>query len=97
MFGLAFFGFSCLISGYLMYKSRYFPQWLGALLILAGLCYIVNTFAQILSPGAAAAMFPIILLPAFIGELAVCLWLLIKGVNVRKWMDLRGETSSTVG
>ncbi len=30
-------------------------------------------------------MFPTILLPAFIGELSTCLWLLIKGINLTKW------------
>jgi hypothetical protein len=30
-------------------------------------------------------MFPAILLPAFIGELAMGVWLLVKGVNVPKW------------
>ena len=30
-------------------------------------------------------LFPAILIPAFIGELSLCLWLLVKGVNVPKW------------
>ncbi|MGI0012860.1 MAG: hypothetical protein ACREBU_05360 [Nitrososphaera sp.] len=30
-------------------------------------------------------IFPAILAPAFIGELSLCLWLLVKGVNVPKW------------
>jgi hypothetical protein len=85
--GLVFFGFSCLISGYLMFKSGYFPRLLGVLLIIAGLCYIINTFAQILSPTVAETLFPAILMPAFIGELSVCLWLLVKGVNVPKWNE----------
>jgi hypothetical protein len=24
-------------------------------------------------------------LPAFIGELATCVWLIVKGINIRKW------------
>lgn len=83
--GLIFFGFTCLIVGYLMFKSGYFPRFIGVMQIIAGVAYLVNSFTQILSPGAAAALFPFILLPAFIGELSTCLWLLIKGINVTKW------------
>jgi hypothetical protein len=34
-----------------------------------------------------ASGYPFILVPAFIGELATCLWLLVKGVNVAKWNE----------
>ncbi len=27
------------------------------------------------------------LLPSFIGEASLCLWLLVKGVNVQKWRE----------
>jgi hypothetical protein len=30
-------------------------------------------------------MFPAILLPAFIGETSLCLWLLVKGVDLEEW------------
>ncbi len=41
----------------------------------------------------AAALFSAILVPAFIGELATCLWLLIKGVNMKKWNERVGMGS----
>jgi len=85
--GLIFFGFTCLIVGYLMFRSGYFPKIVGILQIVAGLSYLINSFAQILSPAFAAALFPVILVPAFVGELSTCLWLLVKGVNVRKWNE----------
>ncbi len=83
--GLIFFGVSCLIVGYLTYQSNYFPKALGVLHAIAGLCYLVNSFALLLAPALADKMFPAILAPAFVGELAMCLWLLIKGVDVLKW------------
>jgi len=83
--GLLFFGFTCLVVGYLMFKSGYFPKIIGVMQIIAGLAYLTNSFAQILSPPFAAQLFPAILVPAFIGELSTCLWLLVKGVNVQKW------------
>ncbi|MGB2667485.1 MAG: DUF4386 domain-containing protein [Candidatus Acidiferrum sp.] len=83
--GLVFFGFTCLVTGHLMIRSGYFPKTLGVLQGIAGLCYLINSFALFLAPTLAAKMFPTILLPAFIGELSTCLWLLIKGVNLTKW------------
>ena len=52
---------------------------------LAGVCYLINSFARILFPSAAGMLFPAILLPALIGERAFCLWLLFKGVTVLEW------------
>lgn len=55
------------------------------LMQIAGLSYLTNSFAMILSPSIAHQLFPIILVPAFVGEASFCLWLLVKGVNVEKW------------
>ena len=94
--GLIFFGFTCLITGYLMFRSGYFPRIIGVMQIIAGLSYLINSFAQILSPTLAAALFPAIVVPAFIGELATCLWLLIKGLNVEKWDQRVGMNHALV-
>jgi Domain of unknown function (DUF4386) len=83
--GLIFFGFACLVRGYLIFKSGYFPRILGVLLLLAGLSYLTNSFALLLAPAFADMIFPIILAPAFVGELFFCLWLIIKGVNLERW------------
>ena len=85
--GLIFFGFTCLINGYLIFKSGYLPRILGVLMQIAGLCYLVNSFALILFPTFANLIFPAVLVPAFIGELSLCLWLLVKGVNITKWKE----------
>lgn len=83
--GLIFFGFTCLVTGYLIFRSGYLPWIFGILLQLAGLSYLVNSFALLLAPAFAALINPAILLPAFIGELSLCLWLLVKGINVEQW------------
>jgi len=54
---------------------------------IAGVCYLTNSFALLLAPKVANALFPAILVPAFIGELSLCLWLLVKGVNVARWEE----------
>lgn len=85
--GLIFFGCECLIDGWLIIKSGYFPRVLGIMIQIAGLCYLLNSFALILSPAFADALFPIVLLPPFIGELSMAIWLLFKGVNLAKWNE----------
>ncbi len=54
---------------------------------IAGLCYLTNSFALIIAPTFADKLFPTILIPSFIGELSLCLWLLVKGVNETKWEE----------
>jgi Domain of unknown function (DUF4386) len=82
---LVFFGCFCIVVGYLIFNSNYLPKFVGMFMAIAGVCYLINSFALILSPGLADLLFPFILIPSFIGELTLCLWLLIMGVNVRKW------------
>jgi hypothetical protein len=83
--GLIFFGFACLLRGYLIFKSGFIPKTVGLLMVLAGLSYLVNSFAMLLSPTIHSSLLPGILLPAFIGELVFALWLTVKGVNLDKW------------
>jgi hypothetical protein len=86
-FGVAliFFGVECLIVGYLIRKSGYFPKVLGSMMQIAGVCYLVNSFSLILSPALANLLFPTILLPSLVAESSFCLWLLIKGVDTVGW------------
>jgi hypothetical protein len=85
--GLIFFGCECIVLGWLIFRSGYLPKFLGMLMPIAGVCYLINSFALILAPKLADAMFPAILLPCLIAELSLCLWLLIKGVDLPKWNE----------
>ena len=85
--GLIFFGFECLIDGYLIIRSGYLPKILGILVQIAGVCYLINSFVMILSPSLFAKMSMAILLPPFVGELSICLWLIFKGVDLVKWKE----------
>jgi hypothetical protein len=84
---LMFFGCSCLALGYLTFTSGLLPRALGVLMAIAGVCYLTNSVALLLSPGLASILFPSILLPAFIGELLFAVWLTVKGVNVARWQE----------
>lgn len=82
IWGVAF-GLHLLVLGYLVYRSDYLPRIVGGLLIIAGLCYFIQSFGAILLPQSKALFTAIGLLS--IVEIALPLWLLIKGVNVEQW------------
>ena len=69
------FGLHLLVLGALAFRSGYVPRYLGALLSVAGLGYLVDGLGKTLSPsyGLSVAAF------TFIGEVVLMLWLLIKG------------------
>lgn len=84
---LIFFGFTCLVNGYLIFRSDYLPRLVGMLMQLAGLSYLTACFAALLAPAFSELITPAILMPPLIGESSFCLWLLVKGVNVPKWKE----------
>lgn len=88
-FGIAliFFGWCALVLGLLIYRSGFLPRTLGALMGVAGLCYLTHSFALIVAPAVADRLFPAILLPAFVAEVSLALWLLLKGVDVERWNE----------
>jgi hypothetical protein len=81
---LVFFAFGLLVLGYLIFRSDYFPKSIGVLLMIACPCYLINSSALFVAPQYASMTFYFLLIP-FIAEAALCLWLLVKGVNVPKW------------
>ncbi len=77
--GLAFFGVSTLMVGYLALSSRQMPRPLGVLLVLAGAGYLIDTFSFFLIPGYDGSASPVVLAPALVAEVWFALWLLTKG------------------
>ena len=82
---VVFFAFYDLLIGYLVFRSGFLPRILGVLMAVAGLCYLVSSFASFLDPRFAAHLLPYILMPSAVGELALCLWLLVMGVDLENW------------
>jgi len=81
---LVFFGCFCLTLAVLIFRSTFFPKFIGALLVIEGLCYLLTSFARFLAPALAARLFPFLLASA-IAEISLCLWLLVMGVNRERW------------
>jgi hypothetical protein len=81
-----FYGFDALCIAYLVLKSTFLPRALGVLMAVDGLAsYLAYGFTDLLAPGLAAHLAPWIQLPTIIGEGSLCLWLLIAGVDTRRW------------
>ena len=79
---LVFFGFWCVVTGYLIFRSTFLPRVLGALLLIEGLGWM--TF---LSPSLGRYLMPGIFIATVLAELPLLVWLLVKGVDVRKWKE----------
>lgn len=76
---LFFYGCHCAMLGYLLYSSGYMPRLYGAMMLFAGACYFIHSFAMFLFPSFAAMLYPAILLPAFVAEFLLSLRLLFRG------------------
>jgi hypothetical protein len=78
--GLVFFGFTLLSVGNLIRHSGFLPWILGLLIQVAGACYIVNSYLLLIVPDVDVATIAL-LVPIFVAELSLALWLMVKGVD----------------
>jgi hypothetical protein len=78
--GIGFHAFHCFLIGYLIFMSTFLPRALGALMALAGLCWLA-----FLSPTLTNYLSPYNLALGLLGEASVSLWFLAMGVNVQRW------------
>jgi hypothetical protein len=79
---MVFYGVAGIIRGYLIYQSGYLPRTLGVLLTIAGLGFIIKNFTLVLAPSYSSDL---LLAPMFVAGLALTSWMLVRGVDVRKW------------
>jgi hypothetical protein len=73
---LVFFGLYCLLIGYLIYRSMFLPRILGGLMAFGGLGWLTFLSARL-----ANYLSPYNFVPGILGEGALTLWLLVRGVN----------------
>jgi F0F1-type ATP synthase assembly protein I len=78
-----FWGLWLLPFGVLVMQSRFLPRILGAWLILNGFAYMALSFTSLLVPQYQGMVYRIIF-PVLFGEMAIMLWLVIKGANVKR-------------
>jgi hypothetical protein len=78
----AYYGISWIVRAYLIFRSGYLPKFLGVLMAIGGIGFVVRNFALILAPAYAS---DVLLMLMFPGGLVMTGWLLVKGVDVAKW------------
>jgi len=79
-----FFGLWLAPMGYLAYKSGWFPKALGIMLVVASVCYLVDTLAAFLVPDFGQTIHTFVWIPVAIAELWMVLYLLVIGVKTVK-------------
>jgi hypothetical protein len=75
-----FWGLWLLPFGLLVYRSRFLPRVLGVLLVINGFAYVIQSFTTVLLPRYRSIV-DLFTNPFLAGELAIALWLLIRGVR----------------
>jgi len=83
-----FWGLWLFPLGYLVYKSGFLPRILGILLMISCIGYLIDFYTFFLFPDFGLA----VNLVTGWTELLLCLWLLIKGVNVEQWEKRERES-----
>ena len=77
-----FFSLYFLSLGYLVYKSGYFPRFLGVFLMLGGFAYLIDFFIFFLLPSYEGVILSV--LEVFgLSEITFGIWLVVKGVRVK--------------
>ncbi len=77
-----FWGLWLLPFGWLVLRSGRIPRVLGLLLTLGGVGYVVQVFGGLVPAFADSALLGYVRMPAALGEIGSCLWLLVFGARV---------------
>ena len=79
---IVFFGFWCILTGYLIFRSTFLPRVLGVFVMISGLGWVTY-----LSPPVADYLSLYIAAASALGEIPMELWLMVKGVNDQRWKE----------
>jgi len=74
---LAIFGLHLLGLGFLLFRSAYFPRFLGILVVIAGGGYLIDSFGKILIPNYALNIAAF----TFVGEVLLIFWLFWRAIK----------------
>ena len=88
---LAFFGFSTLLQGWLIYRSGFLPRWLGVIGMIGGLGWL--TF---LSPPLGMSVFLYVAVYALLGVLIMVGWLLTVGIDEERWRQRAAQEAVSI-
>ncbi len=74
------FAIHLMLPGYLIYRSGYIPKWVGVLLAIAGLGYVVQNLNAYLLPKLDLGYVAV----ALVGEFVFMWWLLIRDWKIKE-------------
>lgn len=82
-FGLILFGIHLCLLGYLVIKATYIPTFIGILVIVSGVGYMLTDITPYFLPAVNLDFAKY----TFYGELALMLWLLIRGSKIKQLIN----------
>ncbi|MEQ8534880.1 MAG: DUF4386 domain-containing protein [Imperialibacter sp.] len=84
-----FWGLWLFPFGYLVYKSGFLPKFFGVFLMLGCFGYVIEAVGSFFYAGYYdLAIASIICIPSSIGEIGICLWLLIVGTTLKRKTEI---------
>ena len=84
---LVFFGVWCVLTGYLFWRSTFFPRVIGLLLIADGIGWTLYIW-----PPLATSLFAVIALASACAELPLQFWLIAFGFDNRRYAEQTGAS-----
>jgi len=88
---LIFFGVGTVLTGFLMFRATFLPRVLGVLSLIGGAAWLTFVY-----PPLGNKLFLPIALFALIGCAVTIGWLLIRGVDEKKWYEMAAASSSSI-
>lgn len=88
---MIFHSLYCVLIGWLILRSIFLPRVLGALMGLAGFCWLTNFW-----PAFESHLHDRITALGLLGESLPMLWLLVIGVNAQRWSQQAKRSGETV-
>lgn len=86
LIGLLFFGIHLSVLGYLILKSEFVPNFIGILLMIASVGYVIDSVAHFMLANYddfKVIFSMLVLIPGIVGELSFTLWLLIRSIKTK--------------
>ncbi|MCP5035004.1 MAG: DUF4386 domain-containing protein [Actinomycetia bacterium] len=94
--GLLLFALHLLLNGYLVLRSEFIPKVFGILLIIASGSYVLDVGSLLVVTDPPTWINAVISVPAFVGEAAFVVWMLLKGSRTAPpTLDSPSETGLT--